>query len=61
MNETDSVLDYREERGTIGCTTSRRVVVFEVEDRSRRPRDPYRSPNKDIACQLIRRWNPGTR
>ncbi len=34
----------REERVTIGCTTSRRVVVFEVEDRSRRPRDPCRYP-----------------
>lgn len=27
-------------RITIGCTTSRRVVVFEMEDRSRRPHDP---------------------
>ena len=45
-------IDSRLETGrvTIGCTTSRRVVFIEVEDRSRRPRDPQRSSTLIASC-----------
>ena len=41
-------------RGTIGCTTSRGVVVVEVVNRSPRPRDPYRYPIEMRYLKLIR-------